>query len=61
MFLSAPKAAVADLIRLSTSASDVSEWWSIEPRYLNSVVKSMNPTGSPAPSTILKREVSAAE
>ena len=34
MFLSAPKAAVADLMRLSTSASEVRELWMIEPRYL---------------------------
>jgi hypothetical protein len=38
-FLRAPKAADAYIMRLSTSASEVREWWTIEPRYLNSVVK----------------------
>ena len=47
MFLSAPKAAVADLMRLSTSASEVREQWVIEPRYLNSCAKSTEPATDP--------------
>ncbi len=61
MFLSAPKAAVADLMRLSTSASEVRELWVIEPRYLNSCVKSIKPATDPLTSRTLKREVSATE
>ncbi len=38
MFLSASKAAVADLMRLPTSASEVRGLWMIKPRYLNSCV-----------------------
>ncbi len=40
-FLRAPKAAVVDLTRLSTSASELREQCTIEPKYLNSVVKSI--------------------
>jgi hypothetical protein len=51
---SAPKIAVADLMRLSTSASEVRVVLIIDPRYLNSRVNSINPS----PSTI-KRPVSS--
>jgi hypothetical protein len=39
--LKAPKMAVADLMRLSTSESEVNELFIIDPRYLNSLVKSI--------------------
>ena len=60
-FLSAAKAAVADLIRLSTSASELREQCTIDPRYLSSCVKSTKPAVAPLESRTLKRVVSAAE
>jgi hypothetical protein len=42
----APNMAVADLILFSTSASDVSELVIIDPKYLNSSVKSIKPSPS---------------
>ena len=44
--LKAPKIAVADLMRLSTSDSEVNELFIIDLRYLNSLVKSMKPSPS---------------
>jgi hypothetical protein len=44
--LIAPNMAMADLILFSTSASDVSELVMIDPKYLNSFVKSMKPSPS---------------
>ena len=44
--LKAPKIAVADLMRLSTSESEVNELFIIDPRYLNSLVKSIKPSPS---------------
>ena len=48
IFLSAPNADVADFIRILPSASEVREESMIEPRYLNSFVKSTKPTVEPS-------------
>ena len=60
-FLSAPNADVADFIRILTSASEVREESMIEPRYLNSFVKSTNPTVEPFALRMSKRDVSAVD
>jgi hypothetical protein len=45
-FFKAPNAAVADLKRLITSASEVREQWMIEPKYLKLSLNSTNPVPS---------------